>query len=50
MSDKCGLSLCKKCKMQENCKDIPGFCLLLPYAAIASIVLLLVYFISNSQL
>ena len=50
MSEKCKRSLCNKCKMQDNCKDIPGFCLLLPYFAVASIVLLLVYFISNSQL
>ncbi len=41
---------CNRCKLQEDCKDLPGFCLLLPYAAVAGIIILLVYFLMNSSL
>jgi hypothetical protein len=43
-------SVCSNCKLRESCSDIPGFCLLLPYFAVASIILLLIYFISHSSL
>ncbi len=42
--------LCKKCKLQKECKDLPGFCLLLPFAAVISIVILLIYSFINSHL
>ncbi len=43
-------AICVRCKLKDSCKDIPGFCLLLPYFAVASVVLLILYFISNSSL
>ena len=43
-------AICANCKHKQTCDDVPGFCLLLPYFAVASIVLLLIYFIANSKL
>jgi len=42
--------ICAKCLMREHCDDLPGFCLMLPYVAIAGIAVLLIYFIINSSL
>ncbi len=43
-------NVCNKCKSKEACSDIPGFCLMLPYVAVVSVAILLIYFISNSHL
>ena len=39
-----------KCNLQSLCGDLPGFCLWLPLAAVGLIVVMIIYFISTSQL
>ena len=41
---------CARCVMRKHCHDLPGFCLLLPYAAILAILVLLAYFFYNDTL
>ena len=42
--------ICKKCKFDKTCESLPGFCLLLPYAGIAAVLVLVIYFVVNDHL
>ena len=42
--------VCAQCKLKHLCEGLPGFCMFIPYIAIAAIVVLIVYFILNSKL
>jgi hypothetical protein len=42
--------ICTHCKLRKNCEDLPGFCLLLPYAAITGVIIMLAILLYNSNL
>lgn len=42
--------VCANCKLKETCGDLPGFCMLLPYALIASVIIMLSYFLVTMDL
>jgi hypothetical protein len=44
------MKVCTQCKFKEMCEDLPGFCMFVPYIAIASIVFMVLYFMMTSTL
>jgi hypothetical protein len=44
------IKICTQCKMKDLCDGLPGFCMFLPYMAIAVVVVLFFYLIFNSKL
>ncbi|NOQ89012.1 MAG: hypothetical protein GQ550_08820 [Gammaproteobacteria bacterium] len=42
--------ICDKCPVKTSCGDLPGFCMLLYYALIASLVVVLLYFLITMSL
>lgn len=41
---------CKLCKYSKVCNDLPGICILLPYVAIAVLVISLVYLFVTQEI
>lgn len=41
---------CKLCKYKRVCNDLPGFCILLPYVAIAVVVVTVGYLFVTQEL
>ena len=45
-----GMKSCKLCKYSRICNDLPGICILLPYLAIAVVVVSLGYLFVTQEL
>ena len=41
---------CESCKLKKSCGDLPGFCMMPYYGLIASVVIMLTYFLVNMSL
>lgn len=41
---------CKLCKYSDVCNDLPGICILVPYAAIAVVVVAVSYLFVTQEL
>jgi len=42
--------ICKNCKQQETCADLPGICLMIPRILVVSIALMVTVLFFNSTL
>jgi hypothetical protein len=42
--------ICASCALKNTCGDLPGFCMLVPYAMIAMVVIMLTYFLVTMDL
>lgn len=42
--------ICASCMFKDTCGDLPGFCMLLPYGLIASVIIMLSYFLLTMDL
>lgn len=41
---------CKLCRYSKVCNDLPGICILVPYVAIAVVVIALIYLFVTQEL
>lgn len=41
---------CKLCRLNRVCNDLPGFCILIPYVAIAVVILALGYLFVTQEI
>lgn len=44
------MKVCVHCKFKGMCEDLPGFCMIVPYVIIASVVSMVLFLMFNSKI